>query len=91
MFLSPLFRETLATLTGAVIELYNTDGALGAARGAAVGSGYFKSANEAFRSLEKLDTVEPRRDIKTVVDNGYNNWKLILENQLKKLKKIIAN
>lgn len=32
LFLSPLFCQTLATLTGARIELYNTDGALGAAR-----------------------------------------------------------
>lgn len=27
MFLSPIFRETLASVTGAVIELYDTDGA----------------------------------------------------------------
>ena len=34
----PLFRQTLSTLTGARIELFNTDGALGAARGAALGA-----------------------------------------------------
>ncbi len=33
MFLSPLFRQTLADITGAMIELYDTDGAEGAARG----------------------------------------------------------
>lgn len=32
MFLSPLFRETLAGVTGAVIELYDTDGSVGAAK-----------------------------------------------------------
>ena len=35
MFLSPIFRETLAGVTGAVIELYDTDGSVGAARGPA--------------------------------------------------------
>ncbi len=33
MFLSPLFREMLAGVTGAVIELYDTDGSVGAAKG----------------------------------------------------------
>ena len=32
MFLSPIFRDTLAGVTGAVIELYDTDGSVGAAR-----------------------------------------------------------
>ena len=34
MFLSPIFRDTLAGVTGAVIELYDTDGSVGAAKGA---------------------------------------------------------
>ena len=34
MFLSPLFRDTLAGVTGATIELYDTDGSIGAAKGA---------------------------------------------------------
>ena len=44
LFLSPLFRQTLSTLTGARIELFNTDGALGAARGAALDGGAGNSA-----------------------------------------------
>ncbi len=35
MFLSPLFAEAFATVTGATVELYNTDGSQGAARGQA--------------------------------------------------------
>ncbi|MBR1995140.1 MAG: carbohydrate kinase, partial [Alistipes sp.] len=50
LFLSPLFRQTLSTLTGARIELFNTDGSLGAARGGALGAGLYKSRDEAFRS-----------------------------------------
>ncbi|MCI6550606.1 MAG: FGGY family carbohydrate kinase, partial [Prevotella sp.] len=42
MFLSPLFRETLATVSGATIELYETDGSVGAAKGAGIGCGIYK-------------------------------------------------
>ncbi len=59
MFLSPVFRQTLANITGATIELYDTDGAQGAARGAAVGAGLFASFQEAFKSLRKTDQVAP--------------------------------
>ena len=37
MFLSPLFRDTLAGVSGATIELYETDGSVGAAKGAGIG------------------------------------------------------
>ncbi|MCD6596053.1 MAG: carbohydrate kinase, partial [Bacteroidales bacterium] len=47
MFLSPVFRETLAGVTGANIELFNTDGSEGAARGAGLGAGFYKTADEA--------------------------------------------
>lgn len=59
MFLSPVFRDTLAGVTGAVIELYDTDGAAGAAKGAGIGAGVYKSAGEAFATLERLGVVEP--------------------------------
>ena len=32
MFLSSIFRDTLAGVTGATIELYDTDGSVGAAK-----------------------------------------------------------
>ena len=59
MFLSPIFRETLAGVTGAVIELYDTDGSVGAAKGAGIGAGIYKDNTEAFASLEKLAVIEP--------------------------------
>ena len=59
MFLSPLFRSTLSTLCDARIELFDTDGSLGAARGAALGAGLYKSPQEAFSTLEKLEVIEP--------------------------------
>lgn len=79
MFLSPIFRETLSGVSGATIELYNTDGSIGAARGAGIGSGYYASAQEAFASLKKLDTVTPDTTKKAQYEEAYQNWKLLLE------------
>ncbi|MFV0521473.1 MAG: xylulokinase [Mangrovibacterium sp.] len=83
MFLSPLFRETLASVSGATIELYNTDGAVGAARGAGIGSGYYASAQEAFEGLRKIDIIEPSSKEKTAYLDAYENWKNQLLNNLK--------
>lgn len=79
MFLSPIFRDTLAGISGATIELYNTDGSVGAARGAGVGSGYYNSFNEAFGSLKKLETIEPDLKKKAEYQEAYGSWKNLLE------------
>jgi xylulokinase len=79
MFLSPIFRDTLAGITGATIELYNTDGSVGAARGAGVGSGYYKSFNEAFSNLKKLEVIEPDFTKTAAYQEAYGNWKKELE------------
>ena len=63
MFMSDVFCETLAGVTGATIELYDTDGALGAARGAGVGAGIYGSLEEAFASLERCRVVDPMAGI----------------------------
>lgn len=59
LFLSPIFREALAGVTGTVIELYDTNGAVGAAKGAGIGAGIYATAEEAFASLQKIDVIEP--------------------------------
>ncbi len=82
LFLSPLFRETLATICDSRIELYNTDGALGAARGAALGAGFYESREEAFSSLRKLETIEPNATDRTALDTAYEAWKRALESKL---------
>lgn len=78
MFLSPIFRNTLAGVTGAVIELYDTDGSVGAAKGAGMGAGIYKDNNEAFATLDKLAVIEP--DAKSVNEyaEAYARWKEIL-------------
>jgi xylulokinase len=75
MFLSPVFRETLANIAGVSIELYNTDGSVGAARGAGVGSGYYASFTEAFSGLKKLEVVEPDLNQQGQVNLAYQVWK----------------
>lgn len=83
MFLSPIFRETLAGVTGAVIELYNTDGSVGAAKGAGIGAGIYKNNSEAFATLEKLDVIEPNIAHKQAYTDAYAKWKLRLEKSMR--------
>ena len=73
MFLSPIFRDTLAGVTGAVIDLYDTDGSVGAAKGAGIGAGIYKDNNEAFATLEKLAVIEPARQDEYT--QAYELWK----------------
>lgn len=78
LFLSPVFRDTLAGITGVSIELYNTDGAQGAALGAGVGSGLFASFDEAFQNLECIESVEPDLSIKDQYQEAYERWQGVL-------------
>ncbi len=75
MFLSPIFRETLAGIAGATIELYDTDGSIGAARGAGVGSGLYKSFAEAFKTLEKIDVIKVPENEQNKYQVAYKEWK----------------
>ncbi len=82
MFLSPVFRKTLADVTGATIELYNTDGSVGAARGAGVGSGFYAGFTEAFANLKKLETIEPDESRKAQTEAAYSNWLKVLNSNI---------
>ena len=75
MFLSPLFRNTLAGVSGATIELYETDGSVGAAKGAGIGAGIYKDHNEAFATLEKLQVIEPSDSDRSEYQAAYARWK----------------
>lgn len=83
MFLSPLFRNTLAAITGATIELYNTDGSQGAARAAGLGAEIYQNAEEAFRGLKIIQTIEPDPKLAEVLQEAYKRWKELLEVKLK--------
>ena len=77
LFLSPLFRQILANTSNIPIELYNTDGAIGAAIGAAIGFGAM-DFSEAFRGLEVIEVTEPIRD-KEPFQEAYKNWLKVLK------------
>ncbi len=79
MFLSPLFRDTLAGVSGATIELYETDGSVGAAKGAGIGASIYKDNNEAFATLKKLAVIEPDEKKRDEYLNAYAEWKAILK------------
>jgi len=82
MFLSPLFRDTLAGVSGATIELYDTDGSVGAAKGAGIGAGIYKDNKEAFASLDKLQVIEPKQADRAAYAEAYARWKEVLAGKL---------
>lgn len=84
MFLSPIFRDTLASVSDATILLVDTDGAVGAAKGAGIGLGYYKDNTEAFASLKTIMEIHPAAD-RTPYLEAYARWKTTLENALKKV------
>lgn len=78
LFLSKIFRETLSTITKTVIHLYNTDGSIGAARGAGIGCGYYKSEKEAFKGLVNVGVTEPAATGLSQYEEAYARWKSLL-------------
>lgn len=81
MFLSPIFRDTLAGVSGATIRLVDTDGAVGAAKGAGIGLGYYKDNKEAFASLKTISEIAPAAD-RTPYLEAYARWKETLLREL---------
>lgn len=82
MFLSPIFRDTLANVSGATIELYATDGAAGAAKAAGIGCGLYKDNAEAFGTLQKLKVIEPNDSERASYLDAYARWKELLKESL---------
>lgn len=82
MFLSKVFRDTLSGTSGAGIELYDTDGSAGAAKGAGVGAGIYRNTEEAFAGLLKIDEIYPDRSLQGQYLEAYEGWKRELEKTL---------
>lgn len=74
MFLSDDFTRAFANTTQTTVELYETDGAEGAARAAGLGYGYFSSHKEAFRGLSRQGIVEPEAAIVAQYREAYQQW-----------------
>ena len=77
LFLSPLFRRTLAAVTGASIQLYETDGSVGAAYGAGIGAGIYSDSDDAFKTLKHIATECPVENAEEYLV-AYNRWKTAL-------------
>lgn len=74
MFLSPLFREAFVNSIDARLELYDTDGAKGAAIGAGIGSGIYRTFEEGFKGLKVIRSDEPSDKLKLPYEEAYQNW-----------------
>jgi xylulokinase len=80
LFLSDLFIEAFVNTTHVPVELYNCDGSVGAALGAGIGAGVYKTPKEAFTQAKPLTVIEPskKKEYKAV----YEEWKELLERQV---------
>jgi xylulokinase len=76
LFRSRVFVESFVNATGVPVELYETDGSVGAALGAGIGAGFF--TEKTMFSQQPLQTIEPTRQL--LYDNMYGNWKQLLQN-----------
>lgn len=80
LFLSEVFQQDFVGATNVPVELYENDGSVGAALGAGIGLGYYRSSAEAFANIKKIRTVEPQNV--DLYENLYQEWKEILNKKL---------
>jgi len=78
MFLSDIFSNALVNVTNTPVELYDTDGAKGAALGAGFGVGVYSSPKEAMSKLTKLKVIEPNSSQVAEYQAVYEKWKGVL-------------
>ncbi len=81
LFLSDVFIQSFVNATGVAVELYENDGSAGAAIGAGIGAGIYKTNGDAYTNFRPLQKFEPT-DTK-LYDELYNEWKKLLEGHLK--------
>jgi len=82
MFLSEVFSKSLVNVSNTLVELYDTDGAKGAALGAGFGAGIYQSPKEAMSKLTRLQIIEPNPIEVEAYREVYQKWKLSLEKQM---------
>lgn len=82
MFQSPVFREAFVNITGTTVELYDTNGALGAAIGAGIGTGVFTNREGAFKNIDQLDTLTPSPGKQVKYQKAYEEWERVLDKEV---------
>lgn len=83
LFRSKIFANTVATLIGHEIEIYNTTGAVGAARAAGITDGNLNKLRENIAKNDHVSTYKPSKNFKAY-QVAYQNWK----NELNKITNI---
>ncbi len=78
LFRSEIFANTVATLIEQEIEIYNTTGAIGAARAANLHNGDFKAFGKTIMDNDHVMTFMPFKDKQPYLE-AYENWKKELE------------
>jgi len=78
LFRSKIFGNTVATLIGQDIEIYNTTGAIGAARAADLHKGDFQRFSKTILNHDYVMTYTPLKE-KELYLNAYKHWKKELE------------
>lgn len=81
LFRSDIFAETIATLIQSEIELYNTTGAVGAARACTLIEKDFKKFSS-FIKTDLIASIKPKKNRETLL-KAYENWKYNLNLTLK--------
>nr|WP_121273978.1 FGGY family carbohydrate kinase [Pedobacter schmidteae] len=81
LFLSEVFAQTFVDITGIPVQLYDNDGSVGAALGAGIGAGIFKSPEEAFAHHKLIRCLEPQNS--AAYEPLYIEWKDLLTKALK--------
>jgi xylulokinase len=89
MFLSPLFTEAFVNSTGVPVELYDSDGSVGAAIGAGIGAKAFANEQEAFSKMKRLQLVEPTNH--EAYNTLYGEWKKVLEMHLNRMEEGVGD
>ncbi len=89
MFLSTLFTEAFVNATGVPVELYESDGSVGAAIGAGIGANAFANEEEAFSKMKPLQLIEPNNQ--QAYDVLYGEWKKVLEMHLHKMEEGVGH
>lgn len=75
LFQSNVFREAFANTCKVDIEIYNTDGSQGAARGAGIGIGRYAIGDNDFPGLRVIEKHGTTRELIQHYDTAYEDWK----------------
>lgn len=78
LFRSEIFANTVATLIEQEIEIYNTTGAVGAARAVSLHEGDFETFGKLIMNNDHVMTFMPLKD-KELYQRAYDKWKKELE------------